>query len=80
MNNKELGLFILRLVIISHLVLTCKLPTSYLKMYNDVVGRAMFTLLILVNLYFDVINGLLLGLVLVFNNYEYLQRQKINHI
>ena len=81
----DMKLFILRLVLVTHLVLIKKLPTEYLKLLSEndgnILYRTVIVLLMAVTLHYNELpSSLLFGLILVFSNYEYLQRQKVLNV
>ena len=77
MNKKSMNIFILRLVLITHLALTLKLPIEYLKLFTQPIYRALLGISLILLSYIDLVSCLLLGMILVFSNYEFLQREKI---
>ena len=81
-KQNEMNLFILQLVLIAHLILIKKLPTGYLKLFSKNDGNVLYRLIIVIIMiivlsYDEYTSALLLGLILIFGNKEYLQRKKM---
>ena len=72
--TENLNNFILRLVLITHILLTSKLPTDYLLMFNSVGGRVLFMLTIMGLVFYDIYSALFAGFVMLFANIEYINR------
>lgn len=81
-KQNEMSLFILQLILIAHLILIKKLPTGYLKLFSRNKGNVLYRLIIVIIMiivlsYDEYTSTLLLGLILIFGNKEYLQRKKM---
>jgi hypothetical protein len=75
--NVSMNKFILRLILITHILLTMKLPSSYLGLYTDLTPRLIYVIIMVIIMYYDLLSGALAGIVLILNNLEYIERQKI---
>ena len=74
MDNFELRLFLL-----THLLIIKKLPSSYIEyLSQNIVIKSLILMSVIAMLYFDVISALLIGLILVFSNMEYIERLKLH--
>ena len=76
-KREEMDKFVLRLVFITHIFLTLKLPSDYLYNFTTIAGRFMVVFgMIGLMMFYDVYASMLLGLVLVFSTIEYKNRTK----
>lgn len=73
-KNANLNKFILRLILITHILLTAKLPTDYLGMFNNIGGRVMLMIAIIGLSFYDIYATLLVGFMMIFSNMEYINR------
>ena len=74
MDNFELRLFLL-----THLLIIKKLPTVYIEyLSQNFFIKALILIAVVAMLYFDVISSLLMGLIFVFSNMEYMEREKLH--
>lgn len=74
MDNFELRLFLL-----THLLIIKKLPTVYIEyLSQNIIIKALILIAVVAMLYFDVISALLMGLIFVFSNMEYMEREKLH--
>ena len=77
MDKVMINKFVLRLFFVTHIFLTAQLPTDYLRLFNKLLPRLFFTVSVLGLVMYDVYATLLGGLVMIFANMEYLEREKI---
>jgi small-conductance mechanosensitive channel len=77
--NESMGKFMLRLFLITHILLTMKLPTNYLLLYSELGTRLVFVLLIISLAFYDILSCVLAGVILIFNNIEYMERIKLEN-
>jgi succinate dehydrogenase/fumarate reductase cytochrome b subunit len=78
--NVSMNKFILRLILLAHIFLTKKLSTEYLSFYSELSTRLIFVMLIVGLMYYDLLAGTLAGIVLIFNNLEYIERVKRDNL
>jgi len=74
--NVSMNKFVLRLILITHILLTKKLPTDYLALYSEIATRLVFVILLSFFAFYDIFSCALAGAVLVLCNTEYLSRTK----
>jgi succinate dehydrogenase/fumarate reductase cytochrome b subunit len=78
--NVSMNKFILRLILLAHIFLTKKLSTEYLSFYSELAPRLVFVILIAIFAFYDIVSCALAGIVLIFNNLEYIERVKRDNL
>jgi hypothetical protein len=76
--NENIYKFTLRLILITHIILTTKLPTYYLQLYSELSTRFIIVIMIISIAFYDILSCALAGAVLIFNNIEYIEREGNN--
>jgi hypothetical protein len=76
--NISMNKFLLRLILITHILLIKKVPTDYLALYSELATRFLFVIIISGIVFYDLFSCALAGALLVLMNVEYLERKKLN--
>ena len=74
--NVSMNKFLLRLILITHILLIKRVPTDYLSLYSELATRFLFVIVISGLAFYDLFSCALAGALLVLMNVEYLERQK----